>query len=355
MNFWPELLKMNDGKAVDNPETFEKRRKEIIKILEDNIYGKIPEKPSYVKGVVNSSSNECSGSSELKKITISCGSEKGEFRFPFNLFLPHGNEKKPLIILINFRSDPFDKYYPAEEIIDNGFILASFCYNDVSSDNNDFTNGLASFYTRPEGNGYGKISLWAWAAQRVLDYMLTYDCVDSENVAVIGHSRLGKTALWTGANDIRFKYVISNDSGCAGAAYERLKHEGSETYEIIHNRFPFWFCRNFEKYVKDPDTAPFDQHFLIAASAPRFVCVASAEKDLWADPYSTQLCCIAASEAWELFGKKGYTGKEEPAVPGEHFTDGRIGYHIRSGIHYLGRHDWLAYMKYIKLKMNEKI
>ncbi|MBO4355474.1 MAG: hypothetical protein J5850_01305, partial [Clostridia bacterium] len=226
---------------------------------------------------------------------------------------------------------------------------------DVTTDNNDFDNGLASYFTRPEGNGFGKITLWAWAAMRALDYLLTLDETDPDNVAVVGHSRLGNTALWCGANDTRVKFVCSNDSGCAGAAYERIKHDGSETYSIIHNRFPFWFCQDFAKYTEDPSKAPFDQHFLIAASAPRFVCVGNATGDAWADQYSSQLCCIAASEAWDIFGKKGYIGKEAPAVAGEHFKEGRIGYHMREGIHYLGREDWLAYMDYFKDKKDERV
>jgi len=144
---------------------------------------------------------------------------------------------------VNFRDDNPDRYQPTEEIIDNGFAVLTVCYKDVTSDDGDFTNGLAGVLF-PDGkrgaDDSGKISMWAWAASRLLDYAETLsDKLDLEKSVVCGHSRLGKTALVAAMFDSRFKFSYSNDSGCSGAALAR--GTTGETVEDICDRFPFWF------------------------------------------------------------------------------------------------------------------
>ncbi len=338
---------MNNGCAVTD---WEARRKEIVDILSREEYGYLPPKLADGKGrVVNVIEKCCAGHAQLERVEIDVETPKGTFTFPMNFFVPHSDKKVPLFLLINFRPDAYDMYYPAEEIVDNGFALAVIHYNDVTKDNADFADGLAAMFDRPaDGTGYGKISLWAYAMSRALDYLVTRPEIDTEHIAAIGHSRLGKTALWAGANDTRFKYVCSNDSGCSGAAYEREKHAESETIKIITKVFPFWFCENFFKYADDPDARPFDQHWLLAASAPRNVVVHSASGDLWADPIGEQNSCIGASPAWEINGKKGFVGPETQAEIGESWQEGNIGYYRRHGVHFLGRADWLDYMDFVK-------
>lgn len=352
MEFLPDILKFEDGKNVTK-ENFFLRREEMLEILRREEYGYSPQKPEKVKGeVVETVTKVAAGHGVFEKIKISFETEKGEFSFPVNFIYPKNKKNVPAFILINFRSDVYDMYYPLEEIIDNGFALAAIHYKDVATDDNDFTNGIASMYSRNNPDtDWGKISMWAFSASRVLDYLETREEVDKNNVAVIGHSRLGKTALWCAAQDERFKFSFSNDSGCSGAAYERIKHEGSETMEVITRVFPFWFCGNYKKYVGREDERPFDQHFVIASICPRYVGVGSASLDNWADQYSEQLSCVAASPAWKLFDKKGFVGKTTPAEVGEHFMEGDISYHLRDGIHFLSRQDWLRYMAFVKSKM----
>lgn len=355
MKFLPELLKFENGESVKTASDWERRRAEIIKVLSEQVYGYMPPAPKKVTATIGENPrNCCSGHATLEKVTVSITTEIGEFSFPMNFFVPKGDKKSPLILMMNFRPDEYDRYCPVEEIIDNGFALAVFCYKDVSSDDADFTNGLSGVMPRgDEPTAWGKISLWAWAASRAIDYLFTRPEVDNENIVVAGHSRLGKTALWCAANDERVKFVCSNGSGCGGAAYERHKSPAAETVRDITNKFPYWFCDNYKNYADNPENMPFDQHFLIAAVSPRYVCVGSADRDKWADPYAEQLSCIGATPAWKLLGRDGYIGKTTAANTGDDFADGSIGYHLRDGTHFFGRGDWISFMRFIRGKMQD--
>lgn len=348
-NFKPDLLTFEDGTRVENIRDWELRRNEILDILCREEYGYSPEKPTDVRGTITDRNEKCcSGHAVLESIDISFTAENGQFTFPIKFFAPKDGKKHPLIMLINFRSDSYDMYCPTEEIIDNGFALAIIYHNDITKDLPD-RSGLAGMYTPKFGDAsWGKLGMWAFGISRALDYLETRPEVDTENVTVAGHSRLGKTALWCAAQDERFKFAISNDSGCGGAALEKIKHEGGETIEDMERSFPYWFCRNRSKYVNRADKMPFDQHFLLAAIAPRYVAVGSASLDNWADQYSEQLACAAASPAWEIHNKPGFVGTMQPAKIGDSFSDGSISYHMRDGIHYFGRADWLEYMRFIK-------
>ena len=352
MNFYPELMKFADGREIKTSADWQARRKELVETLAREEYGFSPKKPEKVNGeVVKVADKSCSGHAKLETVKISFDTPKGEFSFPFSLITSVNGEKRPLFILINFHPDVYDMYCPTEEVFDNGFNLAIIYYQDITSDDNDFTNGIAGMYDRDENTGWGKISMWAFAESCVLDYLSTRPEIDMDNVAAIGHSRLGKTTLWFAAQDERVKYACVNGSGCSGAAYERTKHKGAETVEDITRVFPFWFCGNYRKYINKPEEMPFDQHFAVAACAPRYVLVGDATKDMWADQYSSQLSIVGASPAWKFLGKKGFIGKEEPAEEGDRFAEGDLCYHLRNGVHYLGRYDWLSYMKFIKERL----
>lgn len=351
MEFLPELMRMSNGAPIRSPEDWEARRKELLNILSREIYGLSPAVLAPGQGrILNREIKCCGGHAILESIRILTETEKGAFSFPLKLFLPTRPGKHPLFLLLNFRPDAYDMYFPAEEIIDRGFALAVIYYQDITADNGDWSDKLAGCFTRPQdGTGFGKISLWAWGTSRALDYLLSRQEIDGGQTAVIGHSRLGKTALWCAAQDVRFRFAFSNDSGCGGAALEREKHPGGETAADIIGRFPYWFCENYRKYSGRPQAMPFDQHFLLAAIAPRLVAVGSASKDLWADPYAEQLCCLAASPAWRLLGKTGFSGPHSPAQTGDAFRAGEIGYHLRDGIHFLSRGDWQEYMQFMEI------
>ena len=353
--FKPDLLTMLDGTPVTSAAQWRNRRAELIAILEREEYGIQPVFTGEVEGCIRQKDERCcAGHAVHERIDIAFDTPGGRFSFPMQFVYPADRKPHPLLVFLNFRREIYDPYCPLEEIIDHGFALGDVCYTDVTTDDADMTNGLAGCWPRTDpATDWGKLSMWGFAASRALDYLLTRPEVDGRNCGVIGHSRLGKAALVCGMYDERFRFILANDSGCGGDALEQTKHPGAETFAHMDKHFPFWFCGNRSKYAADQSGMPFDQHFLLAAIAPRFAAVGSASKDIWADPHSQQLCCAAATPAWTLHGVPGFIGPTEPAQVGNAFRQGRISYHLRDGLHYLNRTDWLHYMAFVKANLAE--
>ncbi len=337
-------------------QPWKERRQELIKILLDEEYGYFPaESVRVTYETVSEEEAFCASKYPLKKIMLRAELASGVHEFPFYTMIPKGEGKYPFFIHINFRDDVPDRYMPVEEICDNGFALLSFCYTDVTSDDNDFTNGLAGVLYpggKRESADAGKLRMWAWAASKILDYACGLEALDTGCATVVGHSRLGKTALLAGALDERFFCAISNDSGCSGAAITRDKT--GERIADICRLAPQWFCENYYKYAGKESELPFDQHFLVAAIAPRMVCVGSAREDSWADPDSEYLSCVAANEVYHRLGLRGFVHPDRLPETGDAFQEGEIGYHLRGGTHYFSREDWLRYMDFINKKREKR-
>lgn len=326
-----------------------KTREEMLEILQREEYGYLPPLPQEMHFAVEENflkKNYCAGKAEIHKVTAEGKVNGRSFSFPFFAILPTDGKKHPFFVHVSFLNTPRDLYQPTEELIDNGFAVLSVCYKDVTSDDGDFENGVAgALYDKGAraDTDAGKIAIWAWAAMRVMDYAETRgDVLDLSCGIVCGHSRLGKTALLAGAMDTRFAFAYSNDSGCSGAAISRGKQ--GETVEKIYNRFPYWFCENYKKYMNREDEMPFDQHYLVASIAPRYVLIGSAREDLWADPAAEKRCCIAASPAFT----KGFADEGEVSLAGD------LGYHIRPGTHYFSRQDWNRLMDFVRLHKGEE-
>ncbi len=340
-------------------------REEMVEILQREEYGFLPEiewgvsigEPEVINNFMSAASVV------IDKVPFTITTPNGSHTFPLYRMLHNDGKKRPFFININFHDMDKGFYFPAEIIADNGeFDVLFFNYTDVTSDDNDFTNGVAPLLL-PEGRKQdtdcGKLVMWAWAAMRVMDYAETLPGLDLENAAVIGHSRLGKTALITSMLDTRFKFAFSNNGGCSGDSLARgslgqknppEKWEPTnkgESIDFMLKAFPFWFCKNYLKYKETNCGSEFDQHYLLASIAPRYVYVASASMDIWADPESQQLCCLAASEAWDSVGLKGFIHNNKILEPGQALQEGRVGYHKRYGMHFLSYHDWNLYMQYI--------
>lgn len=326
-----------------------KSREEMLEVLLQNEYGYLPPKPDNLTWSVEEDTipKYFGGSATFNMVTITATFGDKEFSFPCKAVLPTAPGKHPFFIHINFRPDVPDRYQPTEELIDNGYAVLSFCYNDVTKDNGDFTDGLAGVLFengKRNPSDPGKLAMWAWAAQRVMDYAETLDCLDLSKAIVAGHSRLGKTALLAAATDARFYCAHSNDSGCSGAALSRGKN--GETVQQICQRFPYWFCENYVKASIEPvENLTFDQHYLVACIAPRKVHITSADGDLWADPVSEFLTCWAASPA---FGENSFICPDRIPETGDRFFEGTIGYSIRKGLHSFCRRDWLNLIEFLK-------
>ncbi len=361
-----------DGELFSRNLPALKSREEMKDILLDNVYGRLPD-VAYSCGVGTPTTVEgrmCGGRAVLSTAEMTISTALGSHSFPLFRLLHTDGEKHPFFVFLNFHSVP-SLYYPVEEIAESGFDVLSVCYTDVTTDDGDFANGLAGILMPPHaregengGSAAGKLAIWAFAASRLLDYASTIDCLDMSRAAVIGHSRLGKTALLAGMLDERFNFVFANDSGCGGDSLSKgslgaLGKTGrtggpGESISQITKNFPQWFCPNFRKYADKNYSELFDQHFLVASIAPRHVYVGSASADDWADPDSQFLSCVAASKAYEAAGLRGLvqSGSEFPNV-GDFFHDGMIGYHLRDGCHFLSRDDWQMYMRYMNAHKND--
>jgi hypothetical protein len=278
------------------------------------------------------------------------------FSFEAWLLTPNGTKiKPPVFLLINNRptasADPMrsskDGFWPVEQILARGYATAVFRTNDVDPDKDGLearaqgVRGALPGSGEKEGESWGTIAAWAWGASRVMDYLETDEDVDATKVAVIGHSRGGKTALWAAAEDPRFAIACSNDSGCGGAALS--KRIFGETVATINKGFPYWFCDNFKEFDNHEADLPIDQHQLLALIAPRQICVGSADADFWADQRGEFLSLVAASPVFALYGFEGFTANQMPPLDTS-LVRGKFEYHVRRGIHNLTPYDWACYM-----------
>lgn len=355
---YPSVIKMADGTPVTS-ESWEARRREMLELLSAHSYGRTPTEPVSVSCRRTGSGRcTCAGKcvEELWELTYT--TPRGVGSFPFQLFLPTEREKPPVLLHLSFGEAP-SRSVPTEEIIDHGYALVVVDYKQMVNDNlhGDYSDGIAAHFgtSMPRrSDEWGKIGMWAWGASRVLDYLIAERRdLDTDHVVLTGHSRTGKTALWCAAQDPRFFAVAANNSGYGGAASS--KHGKGERVKSFVNAGSWdWYCEDFKSYADErEDEKPYDQSFLLALIAPRYLMIGSAERDPGADPEAEFLTTLHASAAWELLGERGLVTKDEMPLPGAFLGEGKILYHYRRGTHYLSREDWCAYIRFLDEKLGK--
>lgn len=393
----PDALTCADASKVTTADQWtKKRRPELLQIFADQMFGNVPAAASKLNvQTVKVEEGEALGGMAIRRQInlIVAKSDKVTDKTPhlvlrLLLYIPKSNRPVPAFVGLNFGGnqtisddpaiilnpgwvrDSKDKgvadnkateasrgtaasRWPLDLIISKGFAVGTMYYGDIDPDFDDgFQNGIQPFayadgQTEPKPTEWGSIAAWAWGLSRILDALEHTPEINAKHVAVVGHSRLGKTSLWAGANDERFALVVSNDSGCGGAALSRRVI--GESVHRINTAFPHWFCDNYPQYNSNEQNMPFDQHELIALIAPRPVYVASALDDQWADPKGEYLSCYYADPVYRLLGTSGLGGNspimESPAVDVPR-ADGQIGYHIRTGKHDINSYDWEQYLTF---------
>ncbi len=382
----PSLLVSEEGVTIESSAQWEEiRRPEILELFRDFVYGGVPETDVVISSRVVFEDREALNVTAIQKeVVLELIRDKDTLKISMLLFLP-GDQPgpHPIFLGLNFygnqsihtdpqisltaswvsnseelginknRANPTSRgvrsdRWPVEMILSRGYGLATIYYGDIDPDFDEgFKNGVHGLLD-PGGPGrdslsWGSISAWAWGLSRAMDYFGQDAEVDQGRVALMGHSRLGKTALWAGATDERFALVISNNSGCGGAALSR--RPCGERVSRINTVFPHWFAARFRDYNDKEEALPVDQHMLLALVAPRPLYVASAWEDDWADQRGEYLSLVYGSEAYRLYDPYLFLSDQMPAM-NQPVHSGKLGYHIRSGKHDVTRFDWEQYLAF---------
>jgi hypothetical protein len=342
----PDPLRFADGRAVKTArEWTEQRRPEIRRAYERDIYGRIPAVTPRVTWVVT----EDHGPKKLVVGTV--GSGERAVRMNMTLYLPPtARGPVPVILMIQFGGGGMPVADPPEpaELFNRGWGYAKIGYNDIQPDRaNAFDRGIIGLTsgTAPGPDGWGTISAWSWGVSRAIDYLVLDKRVDARRIALFGHSRLGKTALWASALDPRIAAVFSSCSGEMGAALARRDY--GETVDDMAQNFPWQFAGNFQQWPGRWKDMPVDAHMLIALSAPRPVFITGGTADQWADPVGEFQAGVAAGPVYRLLGRKDLGVTELPPLDTP-IVDGDIGWHYHTGPHAATAADWRAFARFLE-------
>lgn len=385
----PDPLRTEAGEVVDSPDRWhEQRRGEILELFRGHVFGRSPEPIAVEHRIIQEDRAAVGGKAIRRDFDVTLRRGEQSLTFAMLVYAPHSETPVPAFLGLNFQgnhtveTDPALRIptswvrarndgttegnraleagrgisadaWPVEMIVARGYGLATIYYGDIDPDFDDgFQNGIHPLFADwaagvPAAERWGSIAGWAYGLSRALDVLEADPLIDGSRVAVIGHSRLGKTSLWAGASDERFRLVISNNSGCGGAALSRRAY--GETVGRINRSFPHWFCHQHREYNENESALPVDHHQLIALIAPRAVYVASATEDRWADPRGEFLACVHADPVYRLLGTTGFGGSQPPAQlpePNQPILEGPIGYHLRAGEHAITPYDWEQYLTF---------
>ena len=375
----PDVLTCDDGTVVTSVRQWERhRRPELMAMLSSLEYGVTPKAMKKVNvraRLLKENRQALDGLATMQQVQLTFNRHGRTMEALMLVFIPNVRKGRvPVIIGYNFRgnhslmddeeilyssyfqqlenrNDPVlvrgnqSSRWAVRDIVSRGYALVTMCYQDIFPDRTDGGPQSVTAFCDPEGEpgtAWQALGAWAWGSSRIADWVVKQRWADKHQLVIMGHSRQGKAALWAGAQDKRFAVVISNDSGCGGAALS--KRAFGERVGKITQTFPHWFCPNFSLYGGREQTLPFDQHELLAMIAPRYLYVASAEEDRWADPRGEYLAAYHASPVFALYGLRGLPSPYMPAV--HQPVMNHIGYHIRAGIHDVTDYDWACYLDF---------
>jgi hypothetical protein len=384
----PNPLIFQDGKPVTNARDWARRRLEILKLFEDDVYGHSPRPPRNIRyKVFHEDQHALGGKTVRKQVSIYFSPTRDTPREDLLLYIPAGVPRPvPVILSLNFRgnqavtSDPgvklamlwdpkthqqvrapeqsrgSDHEFDVPKVLARGYGFATIYYQDIEPDfAGGWKDGIQPLFfkpgqTAPAPDDWGAIGAWAYGLSRAMDYLEKDEDVDATRVAVMGHSRLGKTALWAGAQDMRFALVIANCPGEGGASL--MRRDYGETIPSMMIHFPFWFSGNLRKYADHINDLPVDAHELIALNAPRPVYVTAAERDQWADPRGEFLAEVAAGPVYRLLGAEGLGTDQMPGL--NHPIQHTLAFHIRDGVHTVTEYDWDQFLNFADAHLRQK-
>lgn len=382
---FPDVLTMQDGTKITTKKDWEeKRRPELKELFQAYMYGRFPAKPEKVTAkVLFEDAKALDGKGTLREVEISFGPPEWP-KIYLLVAVPNGKTPAACFVGPNFggnhlvtahekvriptewvpanypgvekgtnkataagRGKQADTW-PLQQVVEKGYAVATFYCGDIQPDRPNVDEGMRKTMPKPPGGQRGDetatIMWWAWGIHRAVDYLLTDKSIDGKRLAVVGHSRLGKTALLAGAFDDRIAVVIPHQSGCGGAGPSRSKNDKAETVKRITTSFPHWFCSRFAWFGDDVTKLPFDQHCLVAICAPRPVLFTNAEEDQWANPSGQFEVLAAAAPAYRLYGDENPVADKMPEQG--KLSDSRLGYFIRAGKHSMTPDDWKVYMQF---------
>ena len=364
----PPLLVTAEGKPVTTKEEWRTiRRPQILALFSNILYGCVPQPQSPTKTefeVTKTDSEFLSGKATRKDVRIQFENDRGKAEMIILVFVPNKAEKPvPALMLhtfdntrsTNFQANPDEPTklkngWPLGDLLDRGYGLVAVYQGSLADHNEvEFSKGIAPLFYHdgqsfPKANEWGVIAIIAWGGMRALDYLETDKDIDAKRVAIMGHSKCGKAALWTAAQDERFALAVSAQSGCAGA--DLWNRNFGETMEKMVTRFPYWLCRNAWNFSGREKDLPVDQHMLLALIAPRPVYVCSGEDDTWADPRGEYLGAYHAGPVYRLLGKTALDSEKSPHL-GKAIIKSDVGYHVRKGGHSVEPYDWERIMEFL--------
>jgi hypothetical protein len=376
------LVMFGGGKVASRDEWFAKRRPELLALFSHYMYGVAPPAPKKIDATVSGIDRAYLGGAATRKlVTIKLGPADAP---PLNVLLVVPNKRSgpaPTFVGLNFcgnhallrdpeiplpttwmpdncqgckehratdagRGTQVD-VWAIEQTIGRGYAVAACYTGDIDPDRPDFGDGVHPHYlkpgqSQPGPHEWGTIAAWAWGISRIVDYLVTDADIDAKRIAVVGHSRLGKTALVAAAYDERIALAIPHQAGCGGTAPSRGKI--GESVKQINDRFPHWFNDTFTKFNDQPERLPFDQHSLVALCAPRPVLLSNAEEDTWANPEGQFEVLKGADPVYRLVAGKGLEAKAMPAKG--KLVDSVLGYYIRPGKHSMTKEDWRVFLDF---------